>query len=190
MASDLLPARSRARLLRRVLAGVAVLGVLAVLGLSHSFGRAVPTGNYRPPLPPAALSTGCFPLPGDARLDLPHQVRWDGDVETATGVRRELRGQYDLLDRDEALAEIVAAFAAVGFTERSRTDDGETVSVELGDGTQRVGLRLAALPDTDAETLVRGSFVLDLPVVAAASDDPVCADPKSTKRWGDRRLPR
>ncbi|KRB80270.1 hypothetical protein ASE01_01910 [Nocardioides sp. Root190] len=174
----------------RVGIAVGVLVVLALLLLSHSFGRAVPTNNYRPLLSPAALDNGCFPLPGDASLDgLAHQVRWDGDVETSSGPRRELRGQYDLVGRDEATERIVAAFVAVGFREVSREDDGDTLVIELADGDARVGLQTADLPGTDQETLVRGTFVLDLPVVAATSDDPLCSDPKSTKRFAPGQEP-
>lgn len=180
--SPLLSAR-----VRRVGGLVVAVAVVALLLLSHRFGRAEPTNNYRPLLPPDALATGCFPLPDGARLDLPHQIRRDGDVATPDGERRELRGQYDLVDRDEALARIVGAFTAVGFTEGPREDDGDGVAVVLTKGDQTVRARVAALPDTSADTLVRGEFVLDLPVVAAAKDDPVCSDPKSTKRWSEQR---
>ena len=79
-----------------------ILGVLAALLVSHKLGRAVPTNNYRPVLPADALATGCFPLPGGADLDLAYQIRSDQDVRTSHGSRRQLRGQYDLVDRDEA----------------------------------------------------------------------------------------
>lgn len=169
------------------------LVVLVLLLLSHSFGRAVPTNNYRPLLSPPALDNGCFPLPGGASLDgLAHQVRWDGDVDTDAGPRRELRGQYDLVGRDEATDRIVAAFTAVGFTETAREEDGAALVVELVEGqggSVRVGLRVADIPGTDEDTLVRGAFTLDLPVVAATSDDPLCSDPKSTKRWAPGQEP-
>lgn len=175
----------------RVFVGVLVaLAVVAVLLLSHRFGRAEPTDNYRPPLPPDALATGCYPLPGGAELDLAHQVRRDGDVDGPEGPRRELRGQYDLVGRDEAMARMVEAFTSVGFAERGREDDGDTLSVSLADGATTVRISAADLPGTDAETLVRGEFVLDLPVVAPARpDDPLCSDPKSTKRWDPDQEP-
>lgn len=171
---------------RWVASGVVAVVVLVLLLLSHQFGRAVPTNNYRPLLPADALETGCFPLPDGARLDLPHQIRRDGDHATPTGERRELFGQYDLVDRDEALRRIVAAFTAVGFVEGPREDDGDGVAVVLTKGSQTVRARVAELPDTSVDTLVRGEFTLDLPVVAAAKDDPVCSDPKSTKRWPEK----
>ena len=171
---------------RRLTGLVAAVAVLVILLFSHDFGRAVPTNNYRPLLPPDALATGCFPLPGDARLDLPHQIRRDGDVATAGGERRELLGQYDLVDRDEAMTRIVDAFTAVGFAAGPRTDDDGALRVALTKGTETVRATVVALPDTSAATLVRGEFTLDLPVVAAAKDDPVCSDPKSTKRWPER----
>ncbi len=158
---------------------VGILVALVLLVLSHGFGRAVPTNNYRPLLTTDAIETGCFPLPGDARLDLAYQVRWDGEV----GARRELRGQYDLVDRDEAQRRLVASFTAVGF----RPTGTEGGAVVLTKGTERVAITVTELPGTSAETLVRGEFVLDLPVVAVARpDDPLCSDPKSTKRWGAR----
>lgn len=168
---------------RRVGVAVGVVAVLVLLLLSHSFGRAVPTNNYRPLLPPDALATGCFPLPGGADLEFAHQIRRDGDVETPTGARRQLDGQFDLVGRDEAVEAIVAAFVEVGFSEVSREDDGDSLVVELRDGDETVGVRAAEFSGIDADTLVRGEFTLDLPVVAAALDDPVCDDPKSTKRW-------
>ncbi|WP_215813601.1 hypothetical protein [Pimelobacter sp. 30-1] len=168
----------------RRFAGLAVaVAVVVLLLLSHDFGRADPTNNYRPLLPPDALATGCFPLPDGARLDLPHQIRRDGDVTTPEGPRRDLFGQYDLVDRDEALARIVAAFTAVGYTESEREDDGDAVRVVLTKGPTTVRALVAELPHTSAETLVRGEFTLDLPVVAVAKDDPICSDPKATKRW-------
>jgi hypothetical protein len=177
-----------ARLRRPGVAAGVVLAVVALL-LSHSFGRAEPTGNYRPLPTIGALETGCYPLPGGARLDeLSHQVRRDRDVETPEGMRRELRGQYNLVDRDEAVARIVAAFTAVGFREVSRDDDHRRLAVELTRGEERVGVAAEELPETSEETLVRGEFELDLPVVAVASARAVCSDPKSTKRWGERRV--
>lgn len=158
-----------------IVAGILV--VLVLLLLSHGFGRAVPTNNYRPLLTTDAIATGCFPLPGDARLDLAYQVRRDGDV----GDRRRLEGQYDLVDRDEAQRRLVGSFTAVGF--RAAGTDGD--AVVLTKGSERVTITVTELPGTSADTLVRGTFVLDLPVVAVARpDDPLCSDPKSTKRWG------
>ena len=174
---------------RQRLTGIAVgaLAALVLLLLSHSFGRAVPTNNYRPLITTDAIASGCYPLPGNAQLDLPHQVRWDGDVETAQGERRILRGQYDLVDLDEAVERLVASFTAVGFAaipyhhSVPPSDD----SVTLFRGREHVTITVTELPGTSAETLVRGTFVLDLPVAKLARpDDPVCADPKSTKRWG------
>lgn len=167
---------------RHVGIGVGALAVLVVLLSSHTFGRADPTDSYRPPLPPAALATGCFPLPEGAELDLPHQIRRDGDVETEAGERRRLRGQYDLVDRDEAERRIVEAFTDVGFREVASAK--ERVLRKPGAGVVRI--RVTALPGTSEATIVRGEFQLDLPVVGPASDDPVCSDPRSTKRWGQQ----
>lgn len=166
----------------RVVAAVVVVGVLGLLLLSHTFGRAVPTNNYRPDLPPDALSTGCYPLPGGAELDdLAYQVRQDGDVDTPSGSRRQLRGQYDLVDRDEAERLILAAFEDVGFRQLRRADPDGPVLLRGPDATE-VTVAVTEIPGTGASTIVRGDFVLDLPVTAAGTGE-VCQDPKSTKRW-------
>lgn len=162
-----------------IVAGILV--ALVLLLLSHGFGRAVPTNNYRPLLTTDAIATGCFPLPGGARLDLAYQVRRDGDV----GERRRLEGQYDLVDRDEAQRRLVSSFTAVGFRAAGTEGGAEDGAVVLTKGSERVTITVTALPGTSADTLVRGTFVLDLPVVAVSRpDDPLCHDPKSTKRWG------
>jgi hypothetical protein len=161
-----------------------IMAALVVLLLSNRFGRAVPTQDYRPELPPAALATRCFPLPGDVQLDFSHQVRRDGDVETAEGPRRHLVGQYDEIDEADALASIVEAFREAGFTEDADPGDHDAVLHKPGEGVVRV--QVEQLPDIEEDTLVRGSFELDLPVAHVRPDAPeVCDDPKSTKRWDD-----
>lgn len=159
-----------------------VLTVLVVLASPH-LGRAEPDHNYRPDLPPAALTTGCYPLPGGVVLDLPHQVRWDGDVEVeGGGMRRELRGQYDLVDRDEALDRLTASFARAGFVTADEPEDDGWALLRRDDEVVR--LRVREIADTSAATLVRGEFELDLPVAARASTAAVCGQRPSTKRWG------
>ncbi|MCX6400393.1 MAG: hypothetical protein NTX33_10750 [Propionibacteriales bacterium] len=175
---------------RRVGIAAGALVVLVVLLLSPSFGRAVPTNNYRPLITTDAIESGCYPLPGDAKLDgLAYQVRWDEDTETPAGERRHLYGQYDLVERDEAQRLLVAAFTKVGFEEtgsRELTTNGvPTVDVALTKGQEQVTISVSELPDVDPDALVRGDFVLDLPVVARAKDDPVCGFPSSTKRWAE-----
>ena len=175
---------------RRWVVGAAVVVAVAAVAVSPSRGRADPSGEYRPPVPPDALSTGCYPLPGDARLDLPYQVRRDGDV----GSRRELVVQYDLVDLDEAVAGVVEAFTAVGFevTGGAASLDGvpevgdeDAVSVSLARGEETVGVEVAPFAETSPDQIVRGTIRLDLPQVAVQSDDPVCSDPSSTKRYPD-----
>ncbi|MEZ0577826.1 hypothetical protein [Nocardioides sp. MH1] len=166
------------------LAGTAV--VLVVLLLSHRFGRAEPTGDYRPRLPDDALATGCFPLPGGAHLTFADQVRRDGDVEVDGERRRRLVGQYDEIDAPAALDAIVGDFEDAGFIASGRPAPYDAVLRRRGavhDRAQVVRVSVQQLPGIAADSLVRGTFELDLPVVRAAKDDPVCSDPKATKRW-------
>lgn len=166
---------------------VGTVVVLAVLLMSHRFGRAEPTGDYRPDLPPDALATGCFPLPGGTTLDFGYQVRRDADVEVDGELRRVLVGQYDELDEAEALDAIVADFAEAGFVASRRPAPYDAVlrrpGAERGDV---VRVTVEQLPGIEADTLVRGTFELDLPVVQPRPRAPeVCTDPKSTKRWDE-----
>lgn len=159
--------------------------VLAVLAgaFSNEFGRAEPTGRYRPELPPRTLDLPCFPLPDGARLDeLEAVVRWDGDV-TIDGVpRRRMVLHYLETDLAGARETIVAAFTAAGFTvvpvPRPQPDH-----VTLTDaGGDYVVVDLAAF-DVPEETVVKGEATLDLPVQQLASDDPWCANWYATKRF-------
>lgn len=171
---------------RRRVATLAGIGlVLVVLMLSHRFGRAEPTADYRPALPPDALATGCFPLPGGATLDFGYQVRRDGDVEVGDGMRRRLVGQYDEIDEDEALTAIVADFVEAGFVAARRPAPYHAVLREPGARPPAVvRVMVEQLPDVREDTLVRGVFVLDLPVVELPADAPaVCGNRQSTKRW-------
>lgn len=163
------------------LAGIGL--VLVLLLLSHRFGRAEPTGAYRPELPPDTLATGCFPLPGDVTFDFGYQIRRDGDFEIDGEPRRVLQGQYDEIDAPEALDAIVADFAEAGFVPSEEPAPYDAVLTDPGGGDV-VRVVVAQLPGIEEDTLVRGSFVLDLPVVEAAADAPAaCGDPAVTKRW-------
>lgn len=165
------------------LAGIGL--VIAVLLLSHRIGRADPTGDYRPDVPPDALATGCFPLPGGATLDFGYQVRRDGDVEVDGELRRRLVGQYDEIDEPEALEAIVADFVEAGFTASQRPAPYHAVLRRPGeDGTDVVRAMVEQLPGIEEETIVRGTFELDLPVVELPADPPeVCARQEATKRF-------
>lgn len=166
---------SARRLKRSVIAGLVV--VAAVLtALSPQFGRATPSGEYRPPLPPDALSNGCYPLPAGVEFGFPYQVRTDGDV----GGRRILVIQYDLIDLEDAVRGLENSFLVAGF---DRTDDQPT---ELGftkPGVGEVNAAVASLDPLTDDQIVRGTITLDLPVVERQSDDPVCFDVTSTKRF-------
>jgi hypothetical protein len=164
-----------------------IVAVLAVLLLSHRFGRADPTEDYRPVVPPDALTNGCYPLPGDVRFSFGYQIRLDGDVRVDGELRRRLIGQYDELDAPEALDAIVADFAAAGFVAARRPAPYGAVLREPGAGRHEiVRVMVEQLRDIEEDTIVRGTFELDLPVVEPPKDAPdVCSQPKSTKRWDD-----
>lgn len=165
-----------------LLAGVGL--VLVVLLLSHRFGRAEPIGNYRPALPQDALETGCYPLPGGATLDFAYQVRRDGDVEVDGEARRRLVGQYDEIDAPEALAAIVADFVEAGFVAADDPAPYDAVLREPTAPADVVRVTVSQLPDIEEDTVVRGTFVLDLPVAAPPPDaPPVCSAMDSTKRF-------
>ncbi len=135
---------------------------LVVVIASGSLGRARPTGSYRPPLPPDALETGCWPLPGGVELRFPYQVRSDGEVAGQDGPRRRLVLQYDLVAADLVRAELRRAFPASG---------------------PEVNAEVTPLADLGPDSIVRGTVVLDLPSTPLASRARACADPFSTKRF-------
>jgi len=187
------PAR---RLTRWVIAALSVLAVVLV-ALSPSFGRAEPTGQYRPPLPPDALTNGCYPLPDGVRFDFSYQVRSDGDVLIGSDARRSLVLQYNLIDLDEAVAAVTEAFTAAGFktvptVSYVEDENGSpitgTESFTFSQGDVLVGGIAYPMDPLTDDQLVRGAIALDLPVVERQSDDPVCSDVESTKRFaeGDR----
>ncbi len=169
---------------------VAALCVLAavLVALSPSFGRAEPTGEYRPPLPADALTNGCYPLPEGVEFDFSYQVRSDGDV----GGRRQLVIQYNLIDRDEALEAARRAFERAGFEEDrdplvsvyyAGRDDVRMATLTRGSETVRV-LAIPMVPLAD-DQIVRGTLQLDLPVIERQTDDPICSDVESTKRFAE-----
>ena len=135
---------------------------LVLVALSPTFGRAEPTGAYRPDLPPDALTDGCWPLPGDVRLDFGYQVRTDDLAPTAAGQRRVVVLHYDEVSADEAVRRARASFAAAGVAD---------VAVSAEDFT-----------GTAPGAVVRGEMVLDLPPSEPAVR-PECVDPFSTKRF-------
>jgi hypothetical protein len=133
--------------------------LLALVLVSPHVGRAEPSGNYRPPLPAAALATGCYPLPAGMSLDFPYQVRSDGDV----GQRRRLVLQYDQVDKATVVSRLGAALARAGLPADSAT--------------------VTAYPRIPSDSVVRGQIVLDLPQEEVKSHDPQCDNPFSTKRF-------
>lgn len=144
-----------------MLVGVAV--ALLALVLSPLAGRADVSGQYRPLVPPDGLTTGCYPLPGDVELDFAAVLRSDGTVLDADGLHRRVVLQFDLVSAAEATASAEASFAAAGVA-----DDVRVRAHDL---------------DVPADQVVRGVMVLDLPLVRRQSDDAVCFDANSTKRF-------
>ena len=157
--SRLVPTRPRHR--------VAVLGALVavvLLFLSPTFGRADVSGQYRPELPPDGLTTGCYPLPGGVVPDFAYVLRHDGDTVDAHGIHRRVVLHFDRIDAAQAVSTITAQLTDAGVA------DVATV-------------RARYFPDVPDDAVVRGEMTLDLPSIAVQSDDPVCADPNSTKRF-------
>ncbi len=147
---------------------MAVLGALVALVLlliSPALGRAPVSGQYRPLLPPDGLTNGCYPLPGDVVPDFAYVLRRDGDTVDAHGLHRRTVLQLDRVDAAEAVRRIQAQLAAAGVA-------AADVRVTARD--------FEGVPD---DAVVRGEMVLDLPTIAAQSDDPVCDDANSTKRF-------
>ena len=57
-------------------------------------------------------------------------------MDTSSGSRRQLLGQYDLVDRDEAERRILAAFEEVGFRELRPADPDGPVVLRRLDATE------------------------------------------------------
>ncbi|MFL6062279.1 MAG: hypothetical protein ACJ72E_13690 [Marmoricola sp.] len=168
--------------------GALVLVAAVLVVLSPTFGRATPSGAYRPPLPPDALTNGCYPLPGGVKLDFPYQVRHDGDVNG----ERHLVLQYDLIDRDAAVTALTKSFGAAGFHTPvddvlgSISTDGHPDAVPVVLEKQGIGTIQALvypLSPLKKDQIVRGTIDLYLPSEPAQSSAAVCSDVTSTKRF-------
>lgn len=147
-----------------LVASAVVLAVVAVL-VSPALGRAVPSGDYRPPLPPDTIELGCYPLPRGLTLDFPYQVRSDGDVDG----HRALTLHYDELGAAEVRRRLGAALDRAGLPRRAAT--------------------VTPFPNLPPDAIVRGTVVLTLPVVPLSGDDPACTDPLTTKRFPEDWAP-
>src|SRR5690606_12921807 len=114
-------------------------------------------------LPPAALSTGCRPLPGDATLGFGHVVRTDDDVPATgtTPAHRLLTLHYLEIDADDVRARLAAALPA---------------------GAARAEVTPYDVP---AGTVVRGEVTLRLPPLTPADlgTGPACDQPYATKQF-------
>lgn len=147
------------------------VGAVVLVVVSPAFGRAEPTGNYRPSLSPDALTNGCYPLADGIVLDFPYQVRHDGDVDG----HRELVLHWDELTPAELEADLDRSLTSAGYTA-----DGELAWTK---GDHRVEASVTELPDLPEDSIVRGLLTLELPSTPLSSDDEVCDDPYSTKRF-------
>jgi hypothetical protein len=166
---------SAPRIATTFLVGLAV----AVILVSGSFGRAHPTGNYRPDLPAAALTNGCWPLPTGVVFDFPHQVRTDADIGDPP--RRHLVLQFDVIDVATARERVADAFRSAGFEQSGSAGAERLVFEKPGFGT--VSAEVTPLAGAAGEYVVRGTIVLDLPSSAPLTHDPACDQTFSTKRF-------
>jgi hypothetical protein len=138
---------------------LALAVAVVVILISPALGRAAPSGDYRPPLPPDTIELGCYPLPRGLTFDFPYQVRSDGNVDG----RRILTLHYDELVASEVRRRLGVALDRAGLPRRTAT--------------------VTAFPDVSPGAIVRGTVVLRLPVVRLSSVDPACIDPRTTKRF-------
>lgn len=172
------------RQLGRIFGGILLVIVILAVAFSNEFGRAEPTGRYRPELPPPTLTLACYPLPGDATLDFGAVVRTDGDV-TLDGVpRRQMVLHYLDLDVAGVRAALVEAFTEAGYVETGASagaGSATTVTMTGPNGAYLV-FDIEAF-DVPEETVVKGEVTLDLPVQELASDDPWCSNWYATKRF-------
>lgn len=184
VADDASAAGGRFRRSRLVWAAAAAV-VVVLVATSNLYGRAEPTGRYRPDLPADVLTTGCYPLPSGVRFDFPYQVRSDEDL---SGGRRHLLLQFDVIDPTTARAEVTAAFAEAGFRPSpagDATSDLVLVRAVSGGSPATVGVTVRPIPGVAPDAVVRGTIDLDLPSVPLSSAAAVCAEPSSTKRFTD-----
>ncbi len=156
--TSLVPTRPRARVL--ALAGLA--GLLLVV-LSPLFGRADVGGSYRPLLPADGLTNGCYPLPGDVRLDFPYVLRRDSQIVAAEGLRREVVLHFDRIDAAEAIARTEETFRAAGVLDQ-------------------VDIRARDFEGNDDDAVIRGEMLLRLPVTSVRPTGVDCLNLWSTKR--------
>jgi|GEM_PF-1370912 len=177
--------RPRGRRRTALLAAALLLALVVASALGSSFGRADPTGSYRPELVGDTIKDGCYPLPGGAQLGFPYVVRTDGDVVGAEGPRRHLVLHWSEVDRDEVVAGLESAFAEVGLTDATRSDDGTLTLAGTVDGTPvEVRATLTDIDNPSPDPIVRGRVELDLPVAERAPDAPATCDDKfTTKRF-------
>ncbi|MEP9364402.1 hypothetical protein ABLE68_15660 [Nocardioides sp. CN2-186] len=170
---------------------VLVAGVFVVMAVAgQSFGRAEPTGSYRPPLVADTLRLGCYPLPDGVTLDFPYVVRSDSDAVTAAGERRLLVLHWSLLDLDQVRERLREAFTRSGFEVTGRSASGTELVMtrsEPGGGSTRAAARFTMLDNRSPDPIVRGVVELDLPVVALSSGNADCANPFVTKRFAQDR---
>ncbi|MDT9594801.1 hypothetical protein RDV89_17065 [Nocardioides zeae] len=170
---------------------VLVLLAVALVALSaagDAFGRAEPTGSYRPALPGDTLADGCYPLPGGAVPDVPYVVRTDGDVATPDGERRHLVLHWSLVDIGAALDGITAPLVDVGYDLTEQAVRGDTATARLvlpGSPDADVAVTLRAFGDDPEvpDPIVRGRAELDLPSTPRVGTAAVCDWPSTTKRF-------
>lgn len=148
---------------RRLVVSACALALPALAVVGGTLDRAEPTGSYRPTLPPAALTTGCRPLPGDATLPFAHVVRTDDDVpaDGSTPAHRLLTLHYLKADADDVRAALAATFP-----------------------TGPVGAEVTPY-DVEPGTVVRGEVRLRLPPLSPkeAGTGPACDQPYATKQF-------
>jgi hypothetical protein len=127
-----------------------------------------------PTTPPSPIAGECWPLPADVRFDFSHQVTH----QYTNGERWVLVIQWNRLGDEEVAEHLRSALVSGGF---------EPLAPEAGwqrfdrPGYGAVAFEVTPLEGVDPDTVVRGSFQLDLPRSASSLRGDECPKIRKVK---------
>ncbi|SKC76274.1 hypothetical protein [Krasilnikoviella flava] len=152
--------RGGRRPLRRACALAAtVTGVVASVAGTSSCAD-LSAGYQGPAALDPPLAGPCWPLPDAVTVDVGYQVM----QQYVVGDRWVLVAQWDRLSPDDFTASLTESLVDGGFTPRGAEDGWHRFEAP---GYGAVAFDVTALEDATPETLVQGTFRLDLPRDAA-----------------------